>query len=207
MAEEKKRGRGRPKLTDEERAESKRKKAELRANVLSQGPGFIANVEELLTKREQAFVREYVVTAGSAKQAVLRACGAKSDKAAEVAAGRYLKNPNVQAAIRIARAKLQASWHRTTTDILNDVYNVGRAALENGDFKSALKALELEGKQIGMFADKVQVEGQIDIISSIEEGRERVIAFREEIESAKKSLEEGKNVIDVEACPTENSPC
>lgn len=47
---------------------------------------------------------------------------------------------------------------RTALDVLGDIRDLAREARENGDLKTALKGLELEGRHAGLFTDRVQAD-------------------------------------------------
>lgn len=111
-------------------------------------------MQKLSAKQEQ-FCREYLVDL-NATQAAIRA--GYSPKTAQEQASRLLSN--VMVASRVAELKAQRAdkLARTAQDVLNDIIAVTAQARDEGDLKTALKGLELQGKHLGMFTDKLQTE-------------------------------------------------
>jgi phage terminase small subunit len=108
-----------------------------------------------LTPKQQAFVDEYLVDLNGA-QAAIRA--GYSEKAAKEIAAENLTKPNVKAAIDAAILSRSKKTERKASDVLADVQELARtakaeymAAPENHNMlNAALKALELEGKHLGV---------------------------------------------------------
>lgn len=112
-----------------------------------------------LNPRQLKFVQGYL-SGKSAKQAYLDAgYELASRETAETAASRLLRNVQVKAAVESARreaairAELSAEWVLT---------NLKGEALERGDGAShsaRVRALELLGRQFGMFKDALEMSG------------------------------------------------
>lgn len=115
-----------------------------------------------MTDKQAAFVREYLVDC-NAKQAAIRA-GFSPRTAAQ--RGDYLlhHDPRVSAAIQQAKAARAEKVGRTAEDVLRDIIAVTVQAREKGDLKTALKGLELQGRHLGMFTDKVESRSVMEII-------------------------------------------
>jgi phage terminase small subunit len=111
-------------------------------------------MQKLSAKQEQ-FCREYLVDL-NATQAAIRA--GYSPKTAYSMGQRLLKNVEVQAFIQRAKQERAEKLSRTAQDVLNDIIAVTAQARDEGDLKTALKGLELQGKHLGMFTDRVQQE-------------------------------------------------
>lgn len=116
-----------------------------------------------LTPKQARFAEEYLVDL-NATQAAIRA--GYSAKTASEQAARLLVNVKVSAVIQEQRAKVSERTARTVADIMADIGRVRDNAMqevldtETGasvmvSHKDALKALELEGKRLGAFVDKV----------------------------------------------------
>lgn len=108
-----------------------------------------------LTPKQEAFCQEYVVDLNGA--AAARRAG-YSEKTAHEQAAQLLAKLNI--AERIAELKRERAEKvaRTAQDVLNDIISVTLQARDEGDLKTALKGLELQGKHLGMFTDKLQTE-------------------------------------------------
>ena len=120
------------------------------------------NDKNKLTPKQAAFVAEYLVDANGT-QAAIRA--GYSPKTANEQASRLLANVKVDAAVRAAQAQRAEKTNRTALDVLMDIQAVTRAARDSDDLRTALKGLELEGKHLGMFVDKLdaKVDGALTI--------------------------------------------
>lgn len=108
-----------------------------------------------LSPKQAAFVAEYLIDL-NATQAAIRA--GYSAKTANEQASRLLANVSVSQAVAEAQAKRAKKVERAALDVLMDIQSLTREARETGDLKTALKGLELEGRHIGMFRDKVETE-------------------------------------------------
>jgi len=108
------------------------------------------------------FVRQYLIDYDGTAAAI-RAGYAKTT--ASVKANKFLKHPDVVKVIRQEQDVRMAQSMRGEKEVLEDIRAIGQEAREKGDLKSALRALELEGKHYCMFTDKVQneVSGGLDI--------------------------------------------
>jgi phage terminase small subunit len=113
-----------------------------------------------LTPKQERFVTEYLVDL-NATRAAIRAD--YSPKTAQACHSNILAKPKVAAAIRQAMAERARKIGRTALDVLKDIQEVTREAREAGDWRAALKGLELEGKHLGMFTDKVDATLQGDM--------------------------------------------
>lgn len=121
-----------------------------------------------LTARQQRFVEEYLIDL-NATQAAIRA--GYSKKTAVKTASENLTKQDIAVAIQIGRAKLSEKAQRTAIDVLADIGRVRADAMQEVtdertgtrsmlSHKDALKALELEGKHLGAFVDRVEVTGK-----------------------------------------------
>ena len=118
-----------------------------------------------LTNKQARFVEEYMVDL-NATQAAIRA--GYSARNADKIGSELLGKTRVAAAIQAKRAEVSERTGRTVADVMRDIGRVRDDAMrevfdpETGEgsmlsHKDALKALELEGKHLGAFADRVQV--------------------------------------------------
>lgn len=121
-----------------------------------------------LPAQRERFVQNYVANGKNGKQAAIAA--GYAEKSAAVTACRLLKNDNVASRVR---ELIKEQWDQliiTKEQILLDTYSmVGQNKTK--DPKTAIKALELVGKELGMFGDKVEHSGsmtmQTDVLSGI----------------------------------------
>ncbi len=109
-----------------------------------------------LRPRQEKFVREYLVDL-NATQAAIRA--GYSKKTAYSIGEENLKKPEIAKAIAAAQTKRAEKTGRTAVDVLEDIRKVTREASEQGKIREALRGLELEGKHLGMFVDRLSHEG------------------------------------------------
>lgn len=111
-----------------------------------------------LNPKRARFVAEYLVDLNGT-QAAIRAGYAKNS--ANEQAARLLANDSVKQAVAEGQKQKAAKTGRTALDVLQDIQACTRAAKEDGDLKTALRGLELEGKHLGMFTDKVEHSGSV----------------------------------------------
>lgn len=129
-----------------------------------------------LTDKQTAFVREYLVDL-NATQAAIRA--GYSERTAYSVGQRLLKNVEIQRAVAAAQAKRARRVEVTQDYVLSNLVEVVERTMQRApvmdrkgeqvtdeegravwtfDAKSANRALELLGKHLGIFADKVKAE-------------------------------------------------
>lgn len=115
-----------------------------------------------MTDRQARFVAEYLVDL-NATQAAIRA--GYSEKNAAKMGARLMAKKQVAEAIAKEKAARGAKAGRQALDVLNDIVALTREAREAGDLKTALKGLELEGKHLGMFRERIdaQISGGFSI--------------------------------------------
>ena len=120
-----------------------------------------------LTPKQERFVEEYLVDL-NATQAAIRA--GYSAKTAEWQGPQLLGKTHVADAIKDQRAKVSERTMRTVADVMADIGRVRANAMqpvvdpETGiegmlSHKEALKALELEGKHLGAFTERIEHSG------------------------------------------------
>ena len=121
-----------------------------------------------LTPKQARFVQEYLVDLNG-KQAAIR-CGYKPSRAERtacellatrkvseaVSAGRQLKAQTTGRTV----AAVMADIGRVRDDAMQEVYDPETGARSMLSHKDALKALELEGKHLGAFLDKLDISNR-----------------------------------------------
>jgi phage terminase small subunit len=133
-----------------------------------------------LTPKQEAFIQEYLVDL-NATQAAKRA-GYKGKNLDKVGS-ELLGKTRVRAEIQAAMDKRAEKVGRTAEDVLRDIHAVKESCMGRGfdrdgnptmiDAKGALKALELEGRHLKMFTDKVEIDMSDDLANRLKEARER----------------------------------
>lgn len=113
-----------------------------------------------LTTKQQRFVDEYCID-GNGTQAAIRA--GYSPKTANEQASRMLANVNISEAIDAKRKRLEVKAEVSAEWVLKEFAENHRMARQIGELQASNKALEMIGKHLGMFTDKVKVEGQLSI--------------------------------------------
>lgn len=130
--------------------------------------------KELNCKQEK-FVREYMKDFNG-KQAAIRA--GYTERSSEVTASNLLSHYKVKKYIAELRGKIDEKVQITAVDLVNDLIEIKRRAMggkftlgegilaetiTDYDPKAATKAIELIGKHIGAFTEKVDHSGGITI--------------------------------------------
>tara|TARA_R100000789_G_scaffold21676_2_gene24505 strand:- start:589 stop:1002 length:414 start_codon:yes stop_codon:yes gene_type:complete len=118
-----------------------------------------------LTPKQCRFVDEYLVDL-NATQAAIRA--GYSEKTAREQGARLLSKVHIQAAIQVGQSAAQKRTRRTMDDVLADLRAVAQDAMQKipdkegnllmANHNAAIKAIELEGRHLGMFAGVGQGE-------------------------------------------------
>ena len=107
------------------------------------------------TLKQQRFA-QLLPTAKSATQAAIAA--GYSPTSARESACETLANSNVQPLIQAQQASLQAQAEITAVQIIRDLADDAQGARGANQWAASIRARELIGKQLGMFADRVQLE-------------------------------------------------
>ena len=123
-----------------------------------------------LTPKQERFVEEYLVDL-NATQAYLRAGYKCTEEAARRNGARLLTNADIASAVASARVAVSERTMRTAADVMADIGRVRASAMQTVidpqsgaevmiSYKDAIKALELEGKHLGAFVDRVELTGK-----------------------------------------------
>ena len=145
-------------------------------------------LEKQLTERQRRFALEYLRNGGNGTAAAISA--GYAPKSAHVQASRMLRDDKVSAYRRAQARELYNALGLTPEKIGLETYNVFQRCMQaqehmswnsekhayepDGtyvfDSRGALKALELLGKQTGIYQEKVQVSGSVeDYLRSLKE--------------------------------------
>jgi len=113
---------------------------------------------EVLNERQQRFIQEYLLDL-NATQAYIRA--GYSAKGARANAAALIANHNIAAAIAAEQDARAERTGRTQDAVLDRLEHLSRGAEAAGDFAPAIRATELVGKHLGMFADRGEMDLQL----------------------------------------------
>jgi len=81
--------------------------------------------------------------------------GYKDNKAIRVNASRLLTFDNVKARIEYLRARLAEKWEITKDKVIALIDEAEQIARDKGDAANILRAAEMKGKTIGLFAERI----------------------------------------------------
>jgi len=115
-----------------------------------------------MNPRQLRFVEEYLVDL-NATQAAIRA--GYSFKTANKIGPKLLVNVGIQSAIQIAQLARSERTQITADKVLNDIEQIKQNAMQQEEdgkminHGAALKACELQGRNLKMFVDKVEHSG------------------------------------------------
>ena len=109
-----------------------------------------------LSPQQQRFVEEYCL--GKTATEAARIAG-YSPKRPDVAGAKLLKQPHIAAAVAALRAKVAKETSITVAWVQEQLVDTYRAARSDTDLAAANRALELLGKNLGMFADRLKLDG------------------------------------------------
>ncbi|NCC85823.1 MAG: terminase small subunit [Clostridia bacterium] len=114
-----------------------------------------------LTPKQAAFVAEYLIDL-NATQAAIRA--GYSARTADRIGPELLGKTWVAEAIVEQTKKRAEKTARTALHVLQDIQRVTQTAESEGDLKTALKGLELEGRHLGIFNDKLNLNADVHVL-------------------------------------------
>ena len=119
-----------------------------------------------LTPKQALFVKEYLIDL-NATQAAIRA--GYSNNRADAMGHENLRKPVIASAIQAAMDARSLKVELTAADVLRDINAVKADAMRKtydkegnevmANHTAALKALELQGKHLKMFTDKIETTG------------------------------------------------
>ena len=110
---------------------------------------------DTLTPRRERFCREYLVDLNGSKASIRAGYAAGS---AHVTASRLLRNPKVAARISELQAETAKRLEVTVDSVMADLETLCQGAVETKQFGPAVRAKELQGKQLGLFRDRLSVD-------------------------------------------------
>lgn len=110
-----------------------------------------------LTPKRQRFVEEYLVDLNAAAAYRRAGYSVTTDHAASVGGARLLANVGIAAAVEAAQAKRAKAVQVSAEWVLQRLVRNERRAVRVGEGAVVNKALELIGRHLGMFKDKVEV--------------------------------------------------
>jgi phage terminase small subunit len=118
-----------------------------------------------MTPKQELFIKEYQKDR-NATAAAKRA--GYSDKTAYAIANELLKKPEIQNALESDLTARAERLTLTADDVIRDLITIKERCMNGKPFdaRGAIKALELIGKNLGMFANKLQVEENKEFIVS-----------------------------------------
>ena len=115
-----------------------------------------------LTPKQQRFVEEYLIDL-NATQAAIRA--GYSEKTAKEIGNENLTKPNIAKAIAEAQEKLSNKAQVTVEMVVQGLLNEAKDLSEGSTQSARVSAWAHLGKHLGMFKDKVEHSGKLEIES------------------------------------------
>lgn len=113
-----------------------------------------------LTPKQQRFVGEYLVDL-NATQAAIRA--GYSSKTADKIGSELLGKTSISERIQKAMADREARTEITADYVLRRLREEAELTGEGSSHSARIRALELLGKHQGMFADRLRLDGSLDV--------------------------------------------
>lgn len=110
-------------------------------------------MDKSLNDKQKRFVQEYLLDL-NATQAAIRA--GYSARAAHSTGHRMLRNAEISAAIQAAMQQRAQRLAITADQVLENLENARKQAMEEKQSSAAIRACELTGRHIGMFSTRPQ---------------------------------------------------
>lgn len=121
-----------------------------------------------LTDKQVRFIDEYMIDM-NATAAYGRAGYTAEGNSAEASASRLLRNVKIQAEIVKRQQKMQEKAGLSVQWLIEEMIENHRLARELGEIANSSKALEMLGKHLGMFKEKVEVSGTLSVEKLLEQ--------------------------------------
>lgn len=137
----------------------------------------------MLTKKQQLFVNEFCSNPTMGKTEAARAAGFSKSRAA-ITACELMKNPEVQNEIKRRLEKRIDLADVNPETVIEELLSVIEACKQAGagawQMTARLKAIELLGKHLRMFSERVEVGVDGELMERLMEGRRRAGVLRPE---------------------------
>lgn len=117
-----------------------------------------------LTPKQKRFCEEYIVDL-NATQAAIRA--GYSQKTAAVIAAENLTKPNISNYVQLLQGERASKTEISAEWVLKNLKEIADEAKEKGEYSPANKSLELIGKHLGMFTEKIDLNADVEIEVSL----------------------------------------
>lgn len=129
--------------------------------------------QEELTPKQARFVEEYLLDLNAA--AAARRAG-YSEKNADSIAAQLLRKTKVFEAVQSAVAARSAKAEITAEYVLENLKRLSERCMSEKEFapSAAARALELLGKHLGLFSDRVELSGSLSVLGVLGDLTKRV---------------------------------
>ena len=129
--------------------------------------------QEELTPKQARFVEEYLLDLNAA--AAARRAG-YSEKNADSIAAQLLSKTKVFEAVQSAIAARSAKAEITAEYVLENLKRLSERCMSEEEFapSAAARALELLGKHLGLFSDRVELSGSLSVLGVLGDLTKRV---------------------------------
>lgn len=114
-----------------------------------------------MNPKQKKFCDEYLKNGGNATQAAIKA--GYSKKTANRIASENLSKLDIKNYIQERSKKLEEEFHYSIQEHFKDLQEVAALAKEQGNLAVVLKSIELQGKVVGHYVEKKQVNGDINV--------------------------------------------
>lgn len=118
----------------------------------------------MLTPKQKNFADEYCAEQNATKAAIR---AGYSKDTAEQQGSRLLRNVKVRQYIDEKLERLSRKTDITAEWVINELKKNHQLAQQNNEINASNKALELLGKHLQLFTDKMQLQGNLDVAVTI----------------------------------------
>lgn len=128
----------------------------------SNSNGAIESIADTLNARHKRFAEEYVKDLNGTQAYKRAGYNVKDDATAAINATRLLRNDKVKAYIQELQNKRSEKLKVDAQYVLKHLIKLAEAKHDYVENKDRIKCLELIGKHIGMFTDKIEHSGSMN---------------------------------------------
>jgi hypothetical protein len=123
-----------------------------------------------LTGKQETFCKEYTLNNGQGTEAYKKAYSTSKMKPETINNNAYmiLQKREIKARIEELKKPLQEKFNYSMEQSFEMFKTIQALSFEKGELNNSIKCEELKGKLLGLYTDKLKLEGEVDINNHID---------------------------------------